>query len=212
MKKLSDLRQEYTLGELSEKNILPNPIEQFKAWMQDAIDARIIEPNAMVLATASPDGSPSARVVLLKEVTPDGFVFFTNYESRKGKEIIANPHVALVFDWHEMERQVRVEGVAEKISAEDSDRYFHSRPANSRLGAWASPQSQVIENRSVLEQRQTHFEQHYTDRGIERPPHWGGFGIIPSVIEFWQGRANRLHDRLVFQKQDEDWHICRLAP
>lgn len=212
MPKLSDFREEYGRGKLLEKEVLSDPIAQFNLWMNEAIDSQLSEPNAMVLATSAPQGVPSARVVLLKEVTSRGFVFFTNYESRKGREILANRHVALVFDWHEMERQVRIEGIAEKVSASASDEYFDSRPANSRLGAWVSPQSEVIENREILEQKQSFFEEKYSRERVVRPPYWGGFLVVPTAIKFWQGRPNRLHDRLAFRRESTGWNIVRLAP
>ncbi len=190
----------------------PDPIRQFRVWMDDAISSGIPEPNAMTLATATTDGKPSARVVLLKEVNENGFVFFTNYDSRKGRELTENPCAALVFDWHETERQVRVEGRVEKISAAESDAYFHSRPSDSRLGAWASPQSREIASREELDKLQQQTEDQFNGKEIPRPPHWGGFLVRPARIEFWQGRPNRLHDRIVYQLDQQGWEIIRLAP
>ncbi len=211
MKNLSDFREEYNQGELWEARMHDNPLHQFSGWMQEAIESGLPEPNAMILATALCDGTPSARIVLLKEVTSNGFVFFTNYESRKGKEIAENPHVALVFPWHPIERQVRVEGVIEKIPAEDSDAYFNSRPETSKLGAWVSPQSKVLHSREELDHLQQENERKFFGKPIHRPTHWGGYLIIPHLIEFWQGRPNRLHDRILYLKSGKNWKIQRLA-
>ena len=212
--KVADLRQNYTLAGLLESEIDANPIKQFDSWFQAALDADLLEPNAMTLATASPDGKPTARIVLLKGYDERGFVFYTNYESTKGKQLIANPWAALVFLWDKLERQIRIEGKVVKLSAEESDAYFHSRPLSSQIGAWTSNQSRVIGDRQVLESRQQELEQQYAEaRQIPRPPHWGGFRVIPEAIEFWQGRPNRLHDRLIYRLQDDNtWEIDRLAP
>ena len=212
--KVADLRQNYTLAGLLESEIDANPIKQFASWFQAALDADLLEPNAMTLATASPDGKPTARIVLLKGYDERGFVFYTNYESTKGKQLIANPWAALVFLWDKLERQIRIEGKVVKLSAEESDAYFHSRPLSSQIGAWTSNQSRVIGDRQVLESRQQELEQQYAEaRQIPRPPHWGGFRVIPEAIEFWQGRPNRLHDRLIYRLQDDNtWEIDRLAP
>lgn len=212
MKKLFSLREEYRKGELREAEMLTNPLEQFGLWLQAAIDSEIPEPNAMTLATSSPSGIPSARVVLLKEIAHDGFVFFTNYTSRKGRELLENPFAALVFDWHEMERQVRVEGRVQQVSHEESDIYFHSRPETGKLGAWVSPQSKLLKNRRELDDLQLFYEDKFKNTEIPRPPHWGGFIVLPTVVEFWQGRPNRLHDRIVYQKTDKGWEMNRLAP
>jgi pyridoxamine 5'-phosphate oxidase len=211
---IADLRQNYTLAGLSETEVAADPIQQFQIWFQQALDANLIEPNAMTLATATPDGKPTARIVLLKGVNEQGFVFYTNYESQKGQQLIANPYAALVFLWDKLERQVRIEGKVEQLKPEESQAYFHSRPRASQLGAWASDQSRVIRDRKILEQKLTDLKAQYTeDTAIPLPPHWGGFCVIPNRIEFWQGRLSRLHDRLVYDVQtDGSWQIQRLAP
>jgi pyridoxamine 5'-phosphate oxidase len=211
---IADLRQNYTLAGLSETDIEPNPIEQFNTWFQQALDADLIEPNAMTLATATSDGKPTARIVLLKGVSDRGFVFYTNYESQKGQQLIANPYAALVFLWDKLERQVRIEGKVEQLQSEESAKYFHSRPKASQLGAWASDQSRVIPNREVLEQKLADLQKKYSgDATVPLPQHWGGFRVIPNHIEFWQGRSSRLHDRLVYDLQaDGSWSIKRLSP
>ena len=211
---VADLRQNYTLGDLTETNVESNPIQQFALWFEQAVAADLIEPNAMTLATATPDGKPTARIVLLKEFDQRGFVFYTNYQSLKGQQAIANPHAALVFFWDRLERQVRVEGKITKVSPEESDSYFSSRPLGSQIGAWTSDQSQVIPNREFLQSKQEEIAAKYRDQEkIARPDHWGGFRVIPEVIEFWQGRPNRLHDRLAYRLQpDNSWIIERLSP
>jgi pyridoxamine 5'-phosphate oxidase len=209
---LADLRKEYTLHGLSESDLDPDPLRQFQHWFDQALNAGLIEPNAMTLATATPDGKPSARMVLLKGVNAGGFVFFTNYESRKGLELTANPWAALVFYWPELERQVRIEGRVERVAPEESDAYFVSRPNGNRIGAWASRQSAVISSRAELEQRVAELEARYADRDIPRPPYWGGFRVIPDMIEFWQGRPNRMHDRLRYRRANDGWIIERLSP
>ena len=210
---VADLRQNYTRDGLSEANASPNPIEQFSVWLEQALSAQLPEPNAMTLATVTPQGQPSARMVLLKGFDARGFVFFTNYESNKGQQLRDNPCAALVFWWAELERQVRIEGGVEKLSSQDSDRYFHSRPFGSRLGAWASDQSQVIASRQVLEERLAKLVDQYQDAEVPRPDYWGGFRVIPQVIEFWQGRPSRLHDRLRYRLVDNNaWVRERLSP
>ena len=210
---IADLRQNYTLTGLSEAEVDSNPIEQFQLWFQQALDADILEPNAMTLATATPDGKPTARIVLLKGVDERGFVFYTNYESKKGQQLIANPFAAVVFLWDKLERQVRIEGKVVMLEREESLEYFHSRPKASQLGAWASNQSQVIPNRQVLEQRLSDLKTEYKDETVPIPEHWGGFRVVPKRIEFWQGRPSRLHDRLVYDLQeDSSWQIQRLSP
>ncbi len=205
-------RKDYNRLSLSEGELDPDPIRQFHRWFEEATLSEIPEPNAMVLATASPDARPSARIVLLRGYDERGFVFFTNYESRKGRELDANPHAALAFHWHDLERQVRVEGPVVRISVEESDAYFQSRPAGSRLGAWASRQSEVIADRQILEARIRALELQYADGRIPRPEHWGGYRVVPTVIEFWQGRPSRLHDRLRYTRSEGGWLIERLAP
>lgn len=212
MTDLFNLRRDFSLKTLSEKEVTPNPMIFFESWFNEAVEAQVWEPNAMNLATATPDGKPSSRVVLLKQIKNDGFVFFTNYESKKGKEIDENNRVALNFVWHELERQVRIEGVVEKISPEESDSYFELRPEKSKLGAWASPQSQPIPSREYLDELVTYFEINLLNEPISRPPNWGGYIVKPNLIEFWQGRKNRLHDRIQYILENNDWKIERLAP
>lgn len=215
MSELADLRQEYARAELSRDNVADDPIEQFRDWFDEALDAEVEEPNAMTLSTATPDAAPSARIVLLKGLDERGFQFYTNYESRKGTELAQNPHVALVFWWAPLERQVRVEGQAERLPEAESTDYFHSRPRGSQMGAWASPQSQVVESREELENNLAAVEEEYEgEETIPRPSHWGGYVVRPTEIEFWQGRPNRLHDRLRYRRPslDADWTLDRLAP
>ena len=212
MKKLFEFREEYKTGELNEAEAKTNPLEQFQLWLQAAIDSKVPEPNAMTIATCAKNGKPSARVVLLKEINKNGFVFFTNYLSRKGRELLENPFAALVFDWHCIERQVRVEGRVEKLSVHDSDAYFNERPREAQIGAWSSPQSKILNSREELEQLQDSFEKKFNNRKISRPSYWGGFILLPTTIEFWQGRPGRLHDRLVYHGTEEGWTLRRLAP
>jgi pyridoxamine 5'-phosphate oxidase len=209
---LANLRKDYTLHELSETDVDADPLKQFQVWFNDALTAKVVEPNAMILATATRDGKPSARTVLLKGFDKRGFVFYTNYESRKGQELAENPWAAAVFLWKEIQRQVRIEGQIEKCSEEESDRYFRSRPLGSQLGACVSPQSQVISGREVLESRLQELRGEFAHRDVARPPYWGGYRLRPVSIEFWQGRTNRLHDRLRYRLEDGGWVIERLAP
>jgi pyridoxamine 5'-phosphate oxidase len=210
---IADIRKDYQLKSLTEAEVDPDPLKQFQHWWQDALHAKIEEVNAMTVATASPDGIPSARILLLKGLTSNGFIFFTNYNSYKGQQIAENPRACLVFFWKEVERQVRVTGLAERLTDQENDEYFHSRPEGSRIGAWASPQSQVIENREWLEKNTVKYQQQFADEPIQRPPHWGGYIIKPISIEFWQGRPNRLHDRIQYTLNESgNWVIERLAP
>ena len=208
----SSLRKEYTSAGLDKADVDPDPIVQFHEWFEKVIDADLHEPNAMILATATADGKPSARTVLLKDYDERGFVFYTNYEGRKAKEIEANPACALLFYWGELERQVRIEGRASRLSSKESDAYFANRPQGSRLGAWASEQSRPVEDRSILEGRVRALEAEYEGREIPRPPFWGGYRVEPDTIEFWQGRESRLHDRLIYYSTGGSWKIERLQP
>lgn len=210
---IQNLRQDYRSASLSENEVSKNPYQQFEKWFQEALQAEVLEPNAMTLATANKDGIPSARIVLLKEFTEEGFVFYTNYKSKKGKEIESNPYAALIFFWADLERQIRIEGVVEKVSEEESNQYFYSRPKGSQLGALTSPQSKTIPNREFLEEKLAHLEKEYQDKEVDKPIYWGGYRVIPNRIEFWQGRSNRLHDRIVYiQEKDQSWKFERLAP
>ncbi len=211
---IKDLRKEYSAHALDISDVEKHPIMQFKKWFEEAMKAEVPEPNAFNLATADKNGKPSARIVLLKSFDENGFIFFTNYNSRKGQEIEENPQAAMAFLWHELQRQVRVEGSIEKISEKESTDYFKSRPKGSQIGAWASPQSQVIPDRQVLKDKVSDLEQEYQDEEtLPKPAHWGGYRIIPNFIEFWQGRPSRLHDRIAYHKnQKGDWNIERLAP
>jgi pyridoxamine 5'-phosphate oxidase len=208
---VADLRQEYMRAGLSEAQAERDPIRQFESWFQDALRARLPLPNAMTLATVSAAGAPSARIVLLKGVDGGGFVFYTNYFSRKGRELEARPAACAVFLWSDLERQVRVEGAVEKVSAEDSDAYYATRPLGARLSAWASAQSERVADRSVLEKLFTEKQRELGEHP-PRPPHWGGYRLLPQAIEFWQGRADRLHDRLLYGRQGKSWTLERLAP
>lgn len=214
MTSLADLRKNYSLGSLDAADVDADPIRQFQTWFAQALDAKLPEPNAMTVATVDTAGRPAARILLIKGVDERGFVFFTNYESRKGHELTANPHAALLFHWVELERQVRIEGKVELTSDAESDAYFHSRPLGSRIGAWASEQSAVIANREALEAREREIGAQYGDNP-PRPPHWGGYRLVPQAIEFWQGRPSRLHDRIRYTRDASDgggWRIERLAP
>ncbi|MEB3311884.1 MAG: pyridoxamine 5'-phosphate oxidase [Snowella sp.] len=213
MVSLADLRLNYTQSGLHESDLAQNPFEQFQKWLDQAIAAELPEPNAMTLATLSEDGKPIARMVLLKGLDEQGFIFYTNYDSAKGKQLSSMSTAALVFWWAGLERQVRVEGTVEKVSEEESDAYFQSRPRASQLGAWASPQSQVVASREVLEERLARFEEKFANEKVPRPSHWGGFRVIPHAIEFWQGRPSRLHDRIRYEMTETgDWLYQRLAP
>jgi pyridoxamine 5'-phosphate oxidase len=213
MASIADLRKDYQYQSLSENDVAVTPTQQFEKWWNEAVLAQILEVNAMTLATASADGVPAARIVLLKGFSERGFTFFTNYESFKGRQLAENPRACLVFFWKELERQVRITGIVSKVSGQESDEYFNSRPAGSRIGAWASPQSQVIQGRGWLEAEEYTFQQKFVGKEIERPPHWGGYLVKPVDVEFWQGRPSRLHDRIQYSlQQDQVWKIERLAP
>lgn len=208
---LADLRKEYALKTLEEKDAAKDPMQFFGLWMVEAIHAQVPEPTAMNLATVDARGRPAGRVVLLKGVDKRGFVFYTNYESRKGRELAAKPFAALTFLWKELERQVRVEGSVEQVTADESRAYFSTRPLGSRIGAWASPQSSVIENRAWLEKRWEEFTAQYGEEP-PLPPHWGGYRVLPEYLEFWQGRRSRLHDRIAYSREGSAWKVSRLAP
>lgn len=209
--RIADIRQEYMRAGLLEKDAAADPFEQFDRWFHDALKADLPLPNAMTLATATAAGRPSARAVLLKGVEAGGFVFYTNYQSRKARELAENPHASLVFLWSDLERQVRVDGTVEKVSDAESDAYFDSRPLGSRLGAWASPQSMVLPDNLTLATKLAAIVLRY-GKHPPRPLHWGGYRVLPEAIEFWQGRKNRLHDRLLYTRQAGGWKIVRLAP
>lgn len=209
---ISSIRKDYQLKSLSEEDVAVNPFDQFAQWWDQAVKSEIDEVNAMTLATVDQHNRPSARIVLLKDFNASGFVFYTNYESDKGMQIEQNPHACLVFFWKELERQVRIEGICEKVSSAESDAYFQSRPVGSRIGASASPQSRVIADRSILSDRVAAMERQFPTGEIPRPAHWGGYRLIPSSIEFWQGRSSRLHDRIKYLREDGAWNIVRLAP
>ncbi|WP_370524062.1 pyridoxamine 5'-phosphate oxidase [Cellulomonas sp. APG4] len=211
--RLAALRRSYARAQLREEDLAPTPVEQFHAWFDDAVHEGLTEPNAMVLATAAPDGTPSARTVLLKGADERGFVLFTNHRSRKGTEMLANPRASLVFPWFEIDRQVVVTGVVEQLPRADSAEYFASRPHDSRLGAWASPQSSVVADRAELDAAFDALRTRYPEGSdVPLPDHWGGFRVVPQTVEFWQGRASRLHDRLRYRRVDGGWGIERLAP
>lgn len=211
---IEDIRTDYRLASLTEDSIDKDPIRQFEQWFEQAINAQVIEVNAMTLATVDADGSPSARIVLLKDIEDGTFVFYTNYNSQKAKEIATHPMVSLVFFWPDLQRQVRIKGTVEKVDKASSEAYFHSRPVGSQLGAWASPQSDVIPSRVFLEENLKEVSEKYKNQVVPKPPHWGGYKVTPSTIEFWQGRTNRLHDRILYSKNTSSagWAINRLAP
>jgi pyridoxamine 5'-phosphate oxidase len=210
---LESIRKDYRLQSLLEKDVDPDPIKQFEIWWHQVIQSGIDEPNAMTLATSTALGKPSARIVLLQAIKDNGFIFFSNYDSRKGKQINDNPFVSLVFFWKELERQVRIEGEIKKTGIQESDEYFSKRPVESRIGAWSSPQSEVIESREILEKNAADYTNKFDSQNIPRPPYWGGYMVNPTLIEFWQGRPGRLHDRLQYTIGEKNtWKIERLAP
>lgn len=209
---LTELRREYAVGGLAESDLAVDPIDMFRRWLHDAVVAGLHEPNAMVVTTATRSGVPSSRLVLLKGLDGRGFVFFTNYDSQKGAELMENPACALLFPWHDLERQVRVEGSAQRLGQDENDAYFATRPRASQLGAWASPQSQVVDGRRELDERYDEVAARFGDGPITTPPHWGGFLVEHSSVEFWQGRRGRMHDRLRYRRTPETWVTERLAP
>ena len=207
-----NLRKQYALESLSEKDLKNNPFAQLEHWMNEAIEAEVHEPNAVMLSTVSAEGQPSSRIVLVRHISSEGIFFYSNYNSKKGKEMAANNKISLAFFWPQLERQVRIEGLVQKLSSTQSDEYFNSRPRESQLGAWASEQSEEI-SREELEIKFTQFEKKFENSSIPRPPHWGGYCVRPSIMEFWQGRPNRLHDRITYTLiQDSAWKIKRLSP
>jgi pyridoxamine 5'-phosphate oxidase len=210
---IKKLRYEFSKEELTENMVHKNPVEQFRTWFKEAMESKIPDPTAFVLATATTGGKPSARVLLLKDFDENGFVFYTNYKSRKGKEIEKTPFGAMTFFWHELQRQVRIEGKIKKHSEKESDNYFKTRPHQSKIGAWASPQSKVVENKETLDKLFLQYSNKFPDDNVPRPEHWGGYILVPDTIEFWQGRPNRFHDRILYAKTNsENWKIERLAP
>jgi pyridoxamine 5'-phosphate oxidase len=209
---LAELREEYALGGLDEGHADPDPVAMLRRWLEDAITAGLYDPTAMVLSTVEPDGSPSSRIVLCKGLDEGGLVFFSNYDSEKGRAIAREPRVALLFPWHPLQRQVRITGAATKVDHEESDAYFAARPRASQLGAVASPQSAPVASRTELEERYAVTVAEHVDREVPRPPHWGGYRVAPASFEFWQGRVGRLHDRLRYQRSSDGWAIIRLAP
>jgi pyridoxamine 5'-phosphate oxidase len=209
---IADIRRDYRSRALSEGDVAADPIAQFRQWFDEAVRADLLDVNAMTLATADAAGRPDARIVLLKEVSGDGFVFFTNYDSAKGRQLAANPRACLLFFWAELERQVRITGHVTLVAREESEAYFHSRPFESQLGAWASEQSTVLPSREAIEQRYRDLLEQYEGRHVPLPPYWGGYRVTPEEVEFWQGRTSRLHDRLRYRRDGERWAMERLSP
>jgi pyridoxamine 5'-phosphate oxidase len=213
MQNLADLRKEYLLATLDISNVHHDPVKQFEKWFDESLQAAVVEPTAMHLSTVSADGKPSGRIVLLKGIQNNKFQFYTNYQSKKGKELDENPVCALTFFWPDIERQIRIEGVVERVDQKTSEEYFQSRPRGSQIGAWSSPQSSIIKDRSILEQRVLQIEKKFeNEKVLPKPNQWGGYQVDPLMIEFWQGRASRLHDRIEYVKVDGVWKIYRLAP
>ena len=210
--KLADLRRDYSSRELSRSSVTVEPIAQFTVWMNEALNSQVIDANAMTVSTVDSDGRPSSRVVLLKGFGPEDFVFFTNYESKKGRDLAGNPNISLHFFWADLERQVVINGTATKTSREETETYFATRPLESRIAAWASNQSSTLESREQLEQRMTELRARFEGKDVGCPPHWGGYRVAPDRVEFWQGRANRLHDRIVYERNGDAWKISRLSP
>jgi len=211
-KNLADIRNDYSLRELSREKVDSDPFTEFRIWMDEALGSQVNEPTAMTLSTVASDGRPSSRVVLLKGYDSGGFLFFTNYNSRKGRELAENPYAAVNFFWPELERQVNISGRTSKVSAEESDEYFGSRPFTSRVGAWASNQSEIIDSRMTIMFKAAKLLVRYASGNVPRPPHWGGFRLVPDRFEFWQGRESRLHDRICYELKDNSWEIVRLSP
>ena len=209
---IADIRREYAHARLDESNVNADPVAEFDLWFSQALEAKVLEPNAMALATSTPEGSPSVRIVLLKGYDQRGFVFFTDYRSRKGSELESNPHAALAFYWGELERQVRITGSVERTSQEESEKYYRSRPLGSRLGAWVSHQSRVIPSRTPLETGLREVKERFSTDDVPLPPHWGGYRLRPVEVEFWQGREDRLHDRIRYLREGEWWRVDRLSP
>jgi len=212
IQRISEIRNDYTLRQLNELDVDSDPFVFFNEWLNEAIDSECNEPTAMTLATSTFDGKPSARIILLKGADKEGFTFYTNYDSRKGSQILQNPYGALLFFWPELQREIRIEGAIKKADEEQSDDYFKSRPTKSQISAWASPQSKVIPSRKYLESLKSDFQEEFSRRTIPRPANWGGYILVPTLFEFWQGRANRLHDRIQYTLQNDEWIIERLAP
>jgi len=209
---LNSIRRDFMQQELNESSVEKTPLMQFSKWMEEAINAQILDPHAMVIATVSEDGKPSARTVYIRDFNEEGIVFYTNFNSRKGKELSANKNCSVLFLWEEVERQIRIEGTVEKVAEKVSDTYFSARPRESQIGAWASQQSEKIKSREELENKLAEYTEKFKNQTVPRPPHWGGYLIKPIYFEFWQGRPNRLHDRVVYEKRNEDWSIFRLNP